>query len=165
MTGLYPKGTNTSLDLTGDPGAAFYSEGLGVVPAQFDRIYAQAAGEIDKLNISAKGNFDAVTVPAWINKASVQQRLGQVIDPKPIAPPALSIARQDMEGVGMWVKQISGDPVSICPDLPAPPPPPVQGSIAASVPGQQSYDQQFQQLRGMIAAAKVEILAAIKAKG
>jgi hypothetical protein len=170
-TGLYPNGTNTLLDLISDPTAAFFGEATGFAASTFDRTYATSAASANGINVANKGNFDTVVVPTWLSKATLQQHLNQPIDPKPIAPPSVVVARVDMAGVGMWLKDVQGDPVSICPDLPpAPDPSAPKGSIAAIVPGQSSYDQQFQNLRGMISAAraeslaaKTEILAAIKA--
>jgi hypothetical protein len=171
-TGLYPNGTNTLLDLISDPTAAFFGEATGFAAATFDRTYATSVASANGINVANKGNFDTVVVPTWLSKAALQQHLNQPIDPKPIAQPAVIVARADMAGVGMWLKDVKGDPVSVCPDLPAPadPAPAGGGSIVAIVPGQSSYDQQFLNLRGMISAAraeslaaKTEILAAIKA--
>ena len=154
----------TTTDVSTLLGAVFYQT-LALYPTMADNAVSSVQKQLDTQNDTLKSQFANVCAQ-WLNDGVIARNAGAAIPPKPVAPLTKVVARQDIQG-GLWLAEVDGPPVGVCPDLPAPPA--VMTKLPSPIPtsNQPTMDQKLDAVASMLGALKTSvdaILATLKAK-
>jgi hypothetical protein len=109
--------------------------------------------------LAAKNEFDGLC-SRWTSEATAAVAAKTALPPKPIAKPSRVAVREDMPfNQGTYIATVDGDPVGVCPDLPAElpvAPGTISGLVQKGTPTQPTIDDKLNYISSQLSKLMVK---------